>query len=113
MKSWRALQASHRLDGPPFLRCNYNPHFMTLENRWADEARHACAGAIINKLVGGLSRPYTSTAGRDRLTEGDTILLSGLMVEEVRALNLNGSDRRMGWVCEWIYYPKEPVLLLN
>ena len=87
---------------------------MTLENRWADEARHACAGAMINKLVGGLSRPYTSTAGRDRLTEGDKILLLGMMmVEEVRALNLNESDRRMGWVCERIYYPKEPVLMLN
>ena len=39
--------------------------------------------------------------------------MSRMMVEEVRALNLNGSDRRIGWVCEWIYYPKEPMLPLN
>ena len=113
MKSWRALQASHRLEGPPYLRRNFNPHFMTPENRWANQARHACVGAMINKLVGGLSRPYTSTASRDRFTEGDKMSLLGMMVEEVRALNLNGFDRRMGWVCEWIYYPKEPVLSLN
>ena len=34
------------------------------------------------------------------------MLLLGMMVEEVRALNLNGSNRRMGWACEWKITPK-------
>lgn len=98
VNSWRSLQASHRLGELCFLRRNFNLDFMTLEKRWANEARKACAGAMIERLAGGMSLPYTGTAARDRLvesqatgsrqqtgdlsfTEGD-IMLSKLMAEE-------------------------------
>ena len=106
VKSWRALQASHLLEGPPYLRRNYNPHFMTLENWMANQARRACSGKMMNELVGGFSRPYNSTAAQDCLAKGDIIPLSYMMVKEVRALKLNGSDRQMDRVCICTYYPE-------
>ena len=80
------------------MRRNFNLYFMTSEKRWANEARKACAGAMIERLAGGVSLPYTGTAARDRLVEwqatgsrqqtatspslrGD-IMLSKLMAEE-------------------------------
>ena len=99
MKSWQALQASHRLEGPPYLRRNFNHRFMTLEHGWANAARHACTGRMIDNLVGGFSRPYNSTAAQDGLTENNKMSLSEVMVKEVRALNLGGSDRQTGRDC--------------
>ena len=99
MESWQALQASHRLEGPPYLRRNFNHRFMTLEHVWANQARHACSAMMINELVGGFSRPYNSTAAQNGLTEGNRMSLSEVMAKEVRALNLGGSDRQMGRVC--------------
>ena len=113
VNSWSTLQASHRLEGPPYLRRNFNHRFMTLEHGWANGARHGCAGAMIDKLVGGFSRPYFGTAAQDRLTEGDKMSLAEMVAKEVRALSLNGTDRRMGRVCVCTYYPRESVLQLN
>ena len=93
------MQASHRLEGPFYLRRNFNHRFMVLEHGWANAARHACTGMMIDKLVGGFSRPYNSTAAQDGLTEGNIMSLSEVMAKEVRALNLGGSDRQLGRVC--------------
>ena len=112
VRSWRALQASHRLEGPPYLRRNFNPHYMTLEHGWANQARHACAGKMMDELVGGFLRPYTGTAAQDRLPEVDKIPLSDMMVKEVRALSLSGSDRQMDRVCICTCYPRESLLQL-
>ena len=93
VESWRALQASHLLEGPPYLQRNFNPPFMTLENWLANQARHACSGKMMDELVGGFLRPYNSTAAQDCLTGGDIIPLSDMMAKEVRALYLHGTDR--------------------
>ena len=86
---------------------------MTLENWLANQVRHACAGLMAAELVGGFFRPYIATTVQDRLTEGDKMSLSEMVAKDVRALNSNGSGRRMGRVCECIYHPGESVFLLN
>ena len=127
VKSWGAFQASHRLEGPWFLRRNYSPHFMTLETRQTNEARKACHGAMTNQLVGGVSRLYHGAAamncpaesqaadsqqqtGNPSSTEGDQLLLSAVMARKVRAWDLNGSYRRMNRACEWDYTPRPESL---
>ena len=113
VKSWRAHQASHRLEGPIYLRRNFSPHFVTLENWLANQVRQACSGLMVAELVGGFFRPYISTTAQDRLTEGDKMSLAEMVAKEVRVLNLHGTDRRMGRVCVCTNYPRELVLQLN
>ena len=106
VKSWWALQASHLLEGPPYLQRNFNPLFLTLENWLANQARHSCSGRMMDELVGGFLRPYNSTAAQNCLTGGDIIPLADMMAKEVRALKSNGSDRQMDRLCICTYYPE-------
>ena len=44
--AWHSLQASHLLEWPISLRCNWNHRFLTLEFERANKMRHACVGAL-------------------------------------------------------------------
>ena len=107
MEAWGPFQASQLLKGPISLRRNWNHRFLTLEGEWANELRDACAGALLKKLAGGLlpqdanavlrqhrlenlvesqatgSQPHE---GDISLVEGNNMMLSEIMAEEVRTL---------------------------
>ena len=87
VNSWRTLQASHRLEGPIYLRRNFSPVFLTLESWLANQMRHACSLLMVAELAGGCIRPYISTAAQDRLTESDKMSLAEMMAKDVRAPN--------------------------
>ena len=69
LKLRREKQGSPKRCEACFSRRKFKPYFMTLEDKWANEARKACAVAMIERLAGGMSLPYTGTAARDRLAE--------------------------------------------
>ena len=99
--AWGVLQASHLLEGPISLRRNWNPRFLTLESEWDNKLRHACAAALLKKLVSGMLPADASTVLRQHLeesqltgsqpqegdyslVEGNEMLLSEALAEEVQ-----------------------------
>ena len=109
VEGWAPLQASHLLEGPISLRRNWNHRFLTLEHEYDNKLRHACAAALMKRLARdmmppGDSMPYSmvvhlvdsQTTGSQpqegdlSLAQGNSMLLTEMLLDEVWPWNLSG-----------------------
>ena len=102
--AWGQLQASHPMEGPLYLRRNFNHNFLTLGSEWDNRLRHGCSAVLIRRIardvlpLGGstMHRAEPQLTGSQpqggelSLADGNDLSLSKMSAKEVWPWNLRG-----------------------